>query len=203
MGNEHKFWDRLAKRYAKSAVSDEAAYQAKLAKTREYLTPEAKVLEFGCGTGSTAIVLAPAVASYLATDISKNMLEIARGKALGIDNLRFKQAALGDVPLGGNYDAVLGHSILHLVPALETTLAEVLAQLKPGGVFVSSTMCLGRGGVLKGVLWLGNKVGLLPRVNFLSTETLLSSIKAAGFEIEHNWQPSPKAALFLIARKPG
>ena len=202
MGSAHKFWDFMAKRYAKSPVSDEVAYQAKLEKTREYLMPESDVLEFGCGTGSTAIVLAPLVARYLATDFSANMLEIARGKAEGIENLSFQQAELEDVPLHGGYDAVLGHSILHLLPDKEATLAEVFARVKPGGVFISSTVCIGKNKVLEGLLWVGHKIRLLPRVSFFSAEALENSIKAAGFKIEHSWRANPKAALFLVARKP-
>ena len=56
-----KFWDRHAERYAKSPVADEASYQKKLQVTREYLRPDMEILEFGCGTGSTAITHAPYV----------------------------------------------------------------------------------------------------------------------------------------------
>ena len=37
-----------------------------------------EVLEFGCGTGSTALTLAPNVRHIQATDVSPKMLEIAR-----------------------------------------------------------------------------------------------------------------------------
>lgn len=203
MANDHKFWDRMAKRYAKSPVSDEAAYQEKLRKTKAVLTPDSKVLEFGCGTGSTAIILAPEVSDYLATDISSEMLGIARGKARGIDNLRFEQKRLEDVsPPEGGFDAVLGHSILHLLPDKEAAIAQAYALLKPGGVFISSTTCMAKGGFLKPLLWAGHKLGLLPMVNFFSADSLVEAVQAAGFAIEDRWQPKPKSALFLIARKP-
>ena len=203
MDNPHRFWDRLAKRYAKSPVKDEASYQAKLDKTREFLTPESRVLEIGCGTGSTAIRLAPGVKDYLATDISGNMLEIARDKAESIRTLRFEQAMLEQVAMPeGGFDAVLAHSILHLLPEKEAAVAQIFARLAPGGVFISSTTCLGKGGVLKGIIWAGSRVGLLPLVRFFDRDALEEAIKAAGFEIEYSWQPDPKAAVFLIARKP-
>jgi len=203
MANEHKFWDRMAKGYAKSPVSDEVAYQEKLRRTREVLMPSSKVLEFGCGTGSTAIVLAPEVQDYLATDISAKMLSIARGKAEGIDNLRFEQMRLEDArPPEGGFDAILGHSILHLLPDKDAAIAQVFKKLKPGGVFVSSTICMANGWFLKPVLWIGSKVGLLPMIGFFSADALTNAVSEAGFTIEDRWQPKPKSALFLIARKP-
>jgi len=204
MANDHKFWDRMAKRYAKSPISDEAAYQEKLRRTGAILSPNSKVLEFGCGTGSTAIILTPKVRDYLATDISGEMLGIAKGKAEGLDNLRFEQKRLEDVtPPEGGFDAILAHSILHLLPNKEATIAEVFAMLKPGGVFVSSTTCMAKGGALKPLLWAGNKLGLLPMVKFFSPDALVGAVTSAGFTIEDRWQPKPKSALFLIARKPG
>jgi ubiquinone/menaquinone biosynthesis C-methylase UbiE len=76
-----RFWDRLAKRYAKKPVADEATYQRKLQITRDHLSPAMEILEFGCGTGSTAITHAPHVRHLRAIDISSKMLEIAQGKA--------------------------------------------------------------------------------------------------------------------------
>ena len=49
MTHSARFWDRIAARYARKPVADEAAYQKKLAVTREYLRPDMEVLEFGCG----------------------------------------------------------------------------------------------------------------------------------------------------------
>ena len=40
-----------------------------------------EVLEFGCGTGGTAIIHAPYVKHIRAIDISGNMIAIAKGKA--------------------------------------------------------------------------------------------------------------------------
>ncbi|MCF6272858.1 MAG: class I SAM-dependent methyltransferase [Rhodobacteraceae bacterium] len=204
MANDHKFWDRMAKRYARSPVSNEAAYQEKLQKTRAVLGPDFKALEFGCGTGTTAIVLAPEMADYLATDISGEMLSIAREKAEGVENLRFERARLEEVmPPEDGFDAILAHSILHLLPDKEATISRVFEMLKPGGVFISSTTCMAKGGALKPLLWAGNKLGLLPMVRFFSADALVEAVQAAGFGIEERWQPTTKATVFLIARKVG
>jgi len=43
------FWDLMAGRYSKQPVADEAAYQKKLEKTREYLTPNTELLSLVAG----------------------------------------------------------------------------------------------------------------------------------------------------------
>ena len=73
---DSRFWDRIAKKYARTPVADEAAYQKKLDITHGYFRPDMRVLEFGCGTGSTAIAHAPFVKHIHAIDISKD--DIAR-----------------------------------------------------------------------------------------------------------------------------
>ena len=87
-----KFWDRHAERYSNSPVSDEESYQKKLQVTREYLRPDMDVLEFGAGTGSTAIAHAPHVKHIEAIDVSPKMVEIARGKAAAnnVKNVTFR-----------------------------------------------------------------------------------------------------------------
>ena len=84
MNQSTKFWDKIAERYSKQPIADEAAYQKKLQVTREYFQPDMEIVEFGCGTGSTAITHAPYVKHIHAIDISSKMIEIAQGKAVFI-----------------------------------------------------------------------------------------------------------------------
>ena len=154
-----RFWDWHAKGYAKRPVADEAAYQQKLKVTRDYLAPDMEVLELGCGTGTTALIHAPFVKHITGVDISRNMLEIARAKAESgnVKNVTFQQSSIDDLkaPVAG-FDVVMGHSILHLLENKEAIIAKVNQMLKPGGVFVSSTVCLGgRVPVLRAILPVG------------------------------------------------
>ena len=57
-----KFWDRIAKRYAKKPVADEVTYQQKLAITQQYLRRDMKVLEFGCENRDRFILAASLMA---------------------------------------------------------------------------------------------------------------------------------------------
>jgi ubiquinone/menaquinone biosynthesis C-methylase UbiE len=197
-----RFWNRIAKKYAASPVDNVPAYEHKLARTAAFMTPGDRVLEIGCGTGTTALTHAPRVARIDALDFSDAMIDIARDKAAaqGVDNVAFHVATLEDWDTGG-YDMVMAHSILHLVPDLDDTLKMIRDRLKPGGIFVSSTACIRDiNPVLALVLPLAGWTGLIPKVMPLRGTELDSRITAHGFEILENWRPSPRAALFVIAR---
>ncbi|WP_434050095.1 class I SAM-dependent methyltransferase [Marinobacter salarius] len=204
MKSSKEFWDKSAPRYAKSPVRDEETYRKKLAITQGYFRPDWSVLEFGCGTGSTALVHAPYVKEILATDISGKMLDIATQKArdAAIENVRFQQGTLESLALeAGSFDAVLGLNILHLLENPETAIARVRELLKPGGVFVSSTALVGELMVLWRLLIPAMQaVGLAPFVNRFSRQSLVTMLTNAGFSIDYEWQPD-KASVFLIARK--
>ncbi|MDJ0951586.1 MAG: class I SAM-dependent methyltransferase [Alphaproteobacteria bacterium] len=203
MPQPSKFWDRIAERYAKKPVADEAAYQKKLQITRGYFRPDMEVLEFGCGTGSTAIAHAPYVKHIRATDISSKMIEIAQGKADvgGVENVAFEQTTIEDLDVPDeSLDVVMGHSILHLLADMEAAIAKVHRMLKPGGVFVSSTVCIGDFMPwFKFVAPLGRVLGLMPLVKVITRRELEASLTAAGFEIDYAWQPN--RGLFIVAKK--
>jgi len=197
------FWNFMAKGYARQAIADPAAYEYKLKRTQELFTPETRVFEFGCGTGSTALIHAPHVAAIRAIDFSAKMIEIARGKAQaqGITNVTFDVATIDDEPLPATpYDAVLGMSILHLLDNRRAVIAKAHAMLRPGGHFLSSTVCVPRSRAFRVLAALGRPFGL--SLNFLTAETLEQEMRQAGFEIVESWQPAPDKALFLVCRKP-
>ena len=206
MRNESKFWNRIARRYAKKPVPDAAAYAKKLALTQHYLKPDQQIFEFGCGTGSTALEHAAKVSHVLATDISPEMIKIAQEKAQaqGITNAEFAVATLADTARGpAQFDVVLGLSILHLLADREAAIREVYGLLKPGGIFVSNTACINdHMRWFKPIAWLGHAFGLLPLVKFFTSIELRQSLEQAGFVIEEVLHPSQNSAYFAIARKP-
>ncbi len=200
------FWDRIAERYAKNPVSDDAAYQKKLAVTQQYFRRDMKVLEFGCGTGSTAMVHAPHVNSYHAIDVSSKMIEIARRKVADkpIESLSFSQTALEDFPVvDESLDAVLGMSILHLLNDRDDVIRRVYRILKPGGIFVSSTVCLGDTmAYFRFIAPVGKFFRLIPSVKVFSRQELVDSLVQSGFRIDYKLVPeNSKIVCFLIAVK--
>ena len=200
-----KFWDKMADKYSKKPVPNEEVYQIKKDLTREYFTPASKVFEFGCGTGSTAISHAPFVKHVTATDISPEMLRIAKEKAAaqGISNVTFEKWNVDADPITGtDYDVVMALSILHLVEDLPGAIEKSHAMLKTGGILVSSTGCLAdKMGFLRPVLWLVKLIGLAPPIAFLKNEKFEQDLQAAGFQTVHRWHPKGDVSVFLISRK--
>jgi len=206
MDQSAKFWDKIAVRYSKQPIADEAAYQKKLQVTREYFRPDMEVLEFGCGTGSTAIAHAPYVKHIQAIDISSKMIEIARSKADAgnIKNVTFERSTIDDFSVPDQtLDAVLGLNILHLLDNWEGVIAKVHKMLKPGGIFVTGTACLGDSlKFLKVVAPIGKLFfGYIPLFKVFTTRELLASLTEAGFAIDHQWQPGKYKAVFIVAKK--
>ncbi len=202
-----KFWDKIAKKYAKSPVANQQAYEAKLTKTREYFTPMSEVFEFGCGTGTTALLHAPFVKHIHATDISEGMLEIARERQAeqNIENVTFEQGTLDDLDIADEtYNVVLGLNILHLLEDRINALDKIYRILKPGGVFISSTFCgTGMVTLLRFILPIASPFGLLPKtVNFFKQEELEKNLIDAGFTLDHVWRPEGSDGVFIVAKKP-
>ena len=204
MGTARRFWNWQAERYAKQPIADEASYRKKLEITQRYLDPSMEVVEFGCGTGATAVIHAPKVARYHAIDVSEKMVEIGRRNAVEADvsNLTFSAGTLEEVgPADGGCDAILALNILHLVPDLEATVATVERMLRPGGCFVSSTICAKD---LSGRLaWLARAtkwIPVMPTVGSFSVDALLGLLDRKGFEIEERFEQRP-GVLFLVATK--
>ncbi len=205
MQPDAKFWDALARKYAAQPVSDPDAWDRTLDRTRHYLRAEDKVLEVGGGTGSSALRLAGACGHLTSTDFAPEMIAIAREKAGDTANVTFEVA---DMELDGyaeeSFDAVLAFNLLHLLPTLERDLRRLAAVTKPGGVFVSKTVCLGGSLVLRPLIKVLQWVGKAPHVRFLKPAELDAMIEAAGFEIVETGEYNKGTrGHFVVARKRG
>ncbi len=199
-----EFWDRVAPGYSKKPVSDTASYARKLAATQGLMRTDMQVLEFGCGTGSTALAHAPHVAHIDATDVSAAMIAIARQKAedAGIDNVSFRQSSLENFDANGQYDMVLAMNLLHLLPERNMALEKIDRLLKPGGFFVSSTVCLAdRMWFLRPVIPVLRWMGKAPYVSFLGADNVLREVAEAGFSVRERFSHGRANSLFLIAEK--
>jgi ubiquinone/menaquinone biosynthesis C-methylase UbiE len=205
MKTDATFWDRIAPRYAKRPISNMPAYEATLARVRNYLKPSDRVLELGCGTGSTALLLADAVDQYVGSDFSAGMIAIAREKlaASGRSNLEFVEAGAGTGAFEGpGFDAVLAFNLLHLVPDLEGTLAEVHGLLPEGGLLISKTPCIGEKWYFRPIIAVMRAIGKPPFVVTLKIADLDRAVAGAGFEIvETGFYPEKSISRFIVARR--
>jgi SAM-dependent methyltransferase len=93
------------------------------------------VLEIGCGSGLLTAELVAAGHRVVATDASPAMLELARGVAPGVEELR--RLTLPDDPVPAA-DAIVGvgHALNYLPDAavIERALVRLARALRPGGV---------------------------------------------------------------------
>ena len=201
--NTQRFWDKIAPKYAKKRVGDPAAYEAKLSRLRALLTATDRVLEIGCGTGSTALRLAPDVRHITATDVSRGMIDIARSK-LGPDgpaNVTFQQADAAELIEGRPFDAICAFSFLHLIEDVPSLLDRVREQLKPGGLFISKTVCLNDGSFgMRALVPALTAIGIAPRLTYLGADDLHQLLHAAGFEIRQtDYLGAKRTNPFIVA----
>ncbi len=213
MNYSAKFWNKIAEGYSRQPIADEAAYQKKLQVTQEYLKPEMEVLEFGCGTGGTAIIHAPYVKHLRAIDFSSEMIKIAQGKAeaQNINNVTFEQLTIEELTVADeSFDVVLGLGILHLLENKKEVIAKVYKMLKPGGVFITSTACLGDTMKwFKVIAPIGRFLRLIPLVKVFTSKELENSLNDAGLTIDYYWQPNKSIrkgafkfkGVFIVAKK--
>ena len=202
-----KFWDNAAEKYAKSPIGNEAVYREKLEATQKYFNAESLVLELGCGTGTTSIYHAPLVKHILATDISNSMLEIGRNRAreAGVENVTFQQATIENfVAEPASFDIVLALNIIHLIDDPAAAVSKVFTLLKPGGVFVSSTACLGdvRFNYYRILIPIMRLLGKAPPVHYVKRSDLERYFADAGFEIDFQRPRIKGEAAFFIVKKP-
>jgi ubiquinone/menaquinone biosynthesis C-methylase UbiE len=99
--------------------------------------PYARSLEIGAGTGyfSLNLLNAGVVEHATCTDISPGMLEAleANARKLGRE-VETAPCDAAELPFpDGSFDLVLGHAVLHHLPALERSFAEFARVLRPGG----------------------------------------------------------------------
>lgn len=208
--DDARFWNGIAAKYAADPISDLPGYERSLARIRHHLEGAERVVEYGCGTGSTALRLADLVGRLDAADISHRMIAIARQKArdAAVANLVFAvgTAETLDVP-DGAADAVLALNLLHLLRDRAATYRAAHRALRPGGLFISKTACLSEmSPLIRLALPVMQMLGRAPHVSTFAGAALQAEIKAAGFEIvERGRHGSGRRdfRLFLVARKPG
>lgn len=191
------------------AIADRAGYERTLDRTRALLGSRDRVLELGCGTGTTALQLAGDVQDYLATDISVEMTAIANeGHAANpIPALVFRTAtAEALAPDAAQFNAVLGFNYLHLVRDLPSTLRRVHALLAAEGLFISKTPCVGDMNPLIrfALLPAMRAIGRAPYAGVFRAADLSQHICAAGFDILATESHATKGndnRPYIVARK--
>lgn len=208
IASDARFWDRTSRKYAKGAIADQAGYERTLERTRALLGSGDRVLELGCGTGTTALRLAGGVETYLATDISAGMIAIAHEKQADdpIKALAFRATTAEALdPGAAQFNAVLAFNYLHLVRDLSGTLRHIHALLAAEGLFISKTPCVGEmNPLIRFALPAMRAIGKAPYAGVFRAAELSQLISAAGFDIlatENHATKGNDSRPYIVARK--
>jgi ubiquinone/menaquinone biosynthesis C-methylase UbiE len=123
-------WQRVSKFYDVTATS-QGYYQSLL----EHDCEGKRILEYGCGEGSSAFSLAELGASVTGIDISDRRIESARQTAasLGLQGLTFEVMNAEELEFAdASFDLICGTGIIHHLD-LERAYSELARTLKPSG----------------------------------------------------------------------
>ena len=126
-----------AERYATSRVHAEGESLSRLVET---VQPQAhwEAIDIATGPGHTAMAFAPKVRRVIASDITPEMLQVARGLAAkrGLSNITFAEMPAEKLPVpDASVDLVTCRTAPHHFADVPAFVAEVARVLRPGGVF--------------------------------------------------------------------
>lgn len=200
------YFDSIAEKYATDPVPNPAGYEDTLARIRAYLTPDSNVLEVGCGTGTTALKLAPDVRKIVATDISPNMVAICERKRAeaGVENVEFSVSAAHEAPGNpGSYDVVLAMNLFTCVEDVPQAIAGLKEKVRPGGVIISKTMGINDSFLFRLAVPVAQFFKQSPEVSYFTNDELTKQFEDAGLEIleRHDYKELVKRR-FLAVKKP-
>jgi len=182
MKDSKLFWNKRAKRFSESSNNESNKL---VKKAQKYLSKELQVLDFGCGTGGSTYAIAPHVNHVTGVDFSDEMIFYASQKKARINNVSFKATSIDDKQFNrASYDVIFAFNVLHLVDDLKAVSQRVDQLLKPGGVFISSTPCIGEKKNFATLLIRGiSKLGLFPVVSTFSSNGMESIICENSFDL--------------------
>jgi SAM-dependent methyltransferase len=99
------------------------------------IDPSWVIADLGCGTGNAAEFLAPFVKRIIAIDRESSMLDAARKRLEGFENVEFRAGDLTDLPLDDEeIDAAMVYLVMHHIREPATAMREIARALKPGGI---------------------------------------------------------------------
>jgi len=133
--NVDKQFGEQAGAYLTSAVHASGQDLERLA-SRLAGSPDARVLDMGCGAGHASFTAAPYVKEVVAYDLSEQMLAVVRDAAVerGCHNLQTLQGIAENLPFEDTaFDIVISRYSAHHWHDAGIALREVRRVLKPGG----------------------------------------------------------------------
>jgi ubiquinone/menaquinone biosynthesis C-methylase UbiE len=206
---KEKYWSKFANTFDEDQtyIVGEPIQQAIM----ERLSGErdlGELIELGCGAGLYTKVLAANASHVMATDLSDEMLAVARTQLKDLQNVTVGKADCEktDFP-DRRFGSVFMANLIHLIENPSTTLQEAYRVLKDGGLLLIVNYT-GYGMKWFEIMKMGirffRKWGKPPAYSEgkLSPDELCSLVESAGFKVEEVQLMGDKTkALYLRGRK--
>jgi ubiquinone/menaquinone biosynthesis C-methylase UbiE len=186
-----RYWGRFAQSYDRDGeyVVGRPILQA----IEEKLLEErglGDVIEFGCGTGYFTKAIARNASHVMATDLSDEMLEVARTRLRGLQNVTIQKADCGNAAFPAErFDSVFMANLIHIVDRPSWCLQESYRILQTGGSLIVVDFTgyrMSFSSKMKLVFRYLRRWGLPPRHgrNDVSPDGLVFLVEGAGFRVE-------------------
>lgn len=211
MSKTKKFWDNASKNYDKTEERFQYIHHKSRENTKKHLESSNVVLDYGCGTGTTACEIANDVKEIYAIDISTKMIGISKGKAAekNIENVTFAEGDIFDENLQKeSFDRILAFNMLHTIPNPENAVQRINELLKPDGLFISITPCLGDKmsfliGLQIRLVEIMCKIGVIPvpirRIKSSDLDELITTGNFQNIDTEKIYEGA--SSYFMVAKK--
>jgi 2-polyprenyl-3-methyl-5-hydroxy-6-metoxy-1,4-benzoquinol methylase len=187
MKKSEKFWERVANRAQKQGNKADQTYVKTIENTVKHLDGSDIVLDYACGTGTITIEIAENVKEVHTNDITSRMIEVAKSnaEARDIENILFANTSIFDERYNKeSFNVLTAFNILHLLEDPQEVIGRINELIKPGGLFISATPCLGeKSAILALLLFLLSKMGIVPYLKMFKFSELESLITDGNFQI--------------------
>jgi 2-polyprenyl-3-methyl-5-hydroxy-6-metoxy-1,4-benzoquinol methylase len=205
MNKSEKFWDRVAVRSDKQESELDETNIKIVERTKNHLNVDDIALDYACGTGIITNEIAADVKEIYALDTSSKMIEVAKRRAgeRKIENIHFAQTTIFDDRYKKeSFHVILAFNILHLLEDAHPVVHRINELIRPGGLFISTTPCLGEKKVLGIFLSLISKIRIVPYLKLLKISEFESLIANNKFQIVETDSLDPTGpSHFVVAKK--
>lgn len=202
--SQKTFWNKQANGF-RGELSPQLSRM--LQHTIPYLRSNQKALDFACATGKCTRALAKYVSHIDGIDLSDQMIQYAKEDTPShLTNIDFSCGILNDLnPSDEAYDVIIAFNIFHLLDAPKEDIKKLHSLLKPGGLLISSTPCMGdQKNIVTWIIRIISRIGIFPAIQSFQSESLISMITDMPFDtvdkqIYHDQVPN----LYLVMEKQG
>jgi 2-polyprenyl-3-methyl-5-hydroxy-6-metoxy-1,4-benzoquinol methylase len=171
----------------------------------KYFTSSDNILDIGCGPGDITFEIARRAKLVYATDISEGMINSAKRRAVekNINNTKFIRTNLIDKSFEElSFDVITAFNMLQYVTDRQQLYSAIYKYLKPQGLFISSTACLGdRKSMIRFMLTSMSTLKIVPDIVLYKASELEREIQTSGFTIIEATDIAKLPERYIIARK--